>query len=153
MEPATTLPDPGLAEIRERRLSLRTAMSGLESALATPPAGQIEGWHEAVAQTALEVQANLEEHVTTSEGPDGFHGEVLEAAPRLAHAVDVLVRDHLAATALVAKIVAASQHPPTQDVEVVREQGTELLALLSRHRQRGADLIYEAYEYDLGGED
>jgi hypothetical protein len=27
-----------------------------------------------------------------------------------------------------------------------------LLGLLVRHRQRGSDLVYEAYELDIGGE-
>jgi hypothetical protein len=34
----------------------------------------------------------------------------------------------------------------------VRELGTQLLATLSRHRQRGADLVYEAYQVDIGGD-
>jgi hypothetical protein len=37
-------------------------------------------------------------------------------------------------------------------VERVRQRADELLAALSRHRQRGADLVYEAYATDLGGE-
>jgi hypothetical protein len=38
------------------------------------------------------------------------------------------------------------------DVEAVRELAIALLAKLSRHRQRGADLVYEAYQTDIGGE-
>ena len=32
-----------------------------------------------------------------------------------------------------------------------REAATELVGRIVRHRQRGADLIYEAYEVDIGG--
>ena len=32
-----------------------------------------------------------------------------------------------------------------------RVELTALLAALARHRQRGADLVYEAYAVDLGG--
>jgi hypothetical protein len=35
----------------------------------------------------------------------------------------------------------------------VRERATALLVAVARHRQRGADLIYEAYAADLGGVD
>ena len=39
-----------------------------------------------------------------------------------------------------------------EDVDGVRRLGTALLGLLVRHRQRGSDLVYEAYELDIGGE-
>jgi hypothetical protein len=38
------------------------------------------------------------------------------------------------------------------DVDHVRELGTTLLGALVRHRQRGADLVFEAYQVDIGGE-
>jgi hypothetical protein len=38
------------------------------------------------------------------------------------------------------------------DVDRVRDLGTALLGRLVRHRQRGADLVFEAYEFDIGGE-
>jgi hypothetical protein len=37
-------------------------------------------------------------------------------------------------------------------VAKLRALGTELVATLARHRQRGADLVYEAYEFDIGGD-
>jgi len=39
-----------------------------------------------------------------------------------------------------------------QDVDSVRDLGTALLGRLVRHRQRGSDLVFEAYEVDIGGE-
>ena len=41
----------------------------------------------------------------------------------------------------------------TEDVEQVRALGTSLLGRIVRHRQRGADLVYEAYEVDVGGDE
>jgi hypothetical protein len=38
------------------------------------------------------------------------------------------------------------------DADAVRDLGTALLASLSRHRQHGSDLIYEAYAVGIGGE-
>jgi hypothetical protein len=37
-------------------------------------------------------------------------------------------------------------------VDAVRDLGMALLASLVRHRQRGSDLVYEAYAVDIGGE-
>jgi hypothetical protein len=45
-----------------------------------------------------------------------------------------------------------SEAEANPDVDTVRDLGTALLARLVRHRQRGSDLIYEAYTADIGGE-
>jgi hypothetical protein len=39
-----------------------------------------------------------------------------------------------------------------EDVDRVRDLGTALLGRLVRHRQRGSDLIFDAYDFDIGGE-
>ena len=39
-----------------------------------------------------------------------------------------------------------------EDVDRVRELGPALLGRLVRHRQRGSDLMFDAYDYDIGGE-
>jgi hypothetical protein len=39
----------------------------------------------------------------------------------------------------------------TADLPVFREEVTTLMGQLVRHRQKGADLVYEAYDVDLGG--
>ena len=38
------------------------------------------------------------------------------------------------------------------DVDSIRESATTFLGRLSRHRQRGADLVFDAYQTDIGGE-
>jgi hypothetical protein len=94
----------------------------------------------------------MREHIDATEGPDGFHSDMLTAAPRLAYAVEVSVREHAAITELIAEIVGRSHPQKPDDADAIREMGTRLLGLLIRHRQRGADMIYEAYQSDLGGE-
>lgn len=154
MEPSVTVTDPGLAEVRRRRMSLREALNRLEHALALPAPTRSHLWSDQVGRAADEVALDLREHVEKTEGPSGFHADIVTAAPRLAHAVGALTADHVTAVAQVNKIVTdARTVATTQDVDQLRELGTALIALLSRHRQRGADLIYEAYEFDIGGED
>lgn len=41
---------------------------------------------------------------------------------------------------------------PTTGGDQIRRLGTTLLGLLVSHRQRGSDLLYEAYGFDIGGE-
>ena len=40
---------------------------------------------------------------------------------------------------------------PEEWVEAMRDRLLALLGTLARHRQRGADLVYEAYAVDIGG--
>ncbi|HYU67411.1 MAG TPA: hypothetical protein VEK09_11695 [Jatrophihabitantaceae bacterium] len=39
-----------------------------------------------------------------------------------------------------------------EHVAQLRTRGIDLLTRLDKHRQRGADLVFEAYETDIGGE-
>lgn len=153
MEPSSVLPDPALAGVRARRATLHAAMIDLEVALAAPAAGRAGGWGARVQQCGEQLKAQLLDHIRATEGPQGFHEDIRTAAPRLAHAVAVLSSDHQAMTELAASIVVQAAYSSDGDVENIRELGTELLSRLSRHRQRGADLIYEAYETDIGGGD
>jgi hypothetical protein len=51
--------------------------------------------------------------------------------------------------------LAQATEPPVmaRDVETIKVRGTLLLDRLVKHRQRGADLVYEAFEQDLGAGD
>jgi hypothetical protein len=56
-------------------------------------------------------------------------------------------------SALVADLLTRVRPPLTAgDVDAIRALATALLGRLARHRQHGADLIYQAYQVDLGGE-
>jgi hypothetical protein len=77
--------------------------------------------------------------------------DILATAPRLSDAVARLIREHARITDLVDDLLARLT-PESHDVDEVRDLGTTLLALLVSHRQRGSDLVYEAYEFDVGGE-
>jgi hypothetical protein len=89
--------------------------------------------------------------VVVTEGPDGLYSELLDHAPRLCRGVNILVREHAAIVAAVDALHARVGDPAIA-AEQVRSWASDLLRELSRHRQRGADLVYEAYATDIGGE-
>jgi hypothetical protein len=153
MEPAESAIDPTLDAVRQRRVSLRRAMSDLERALAAPAPSRMSQWDEGVRTAVRGLRTCMREHVQATEGPGGFHHDVVTVAPRLAHAVDVSTKEHVVITSMIDTLLADRAPTNEAGVDAVRDKGTELLALLSRHRQRGADMIFEAYESDLGGED
>ena len=143
-----------LDAVRVRRAELREALDAFERALAAPAAGRAVVWGEAVHAGVLELADDFSAHVEVTEGPDGLHQSILAGDLRLSNAVGALTAEHEQIAAEIAELVADSEAPVgAEDVDGLREQGTRLLGHLIRHRQRGADLIYEAYETDIGGGD
>ena len=153
MEPATAQQAPGLLNLRAHRSELRGSIAALEQALARPGPGRVEDWRRSVLVALEALSGDLREHIDFIEGPQGLHDEVLHAAPRLAGAVRRLVDDHLDLTRRLDELRSRVAAPPDdEDVEEVRGLGVALLGRLVRHRQAGADLVYEAYQVDIGGE-
>ena len=152
MEPVAARPDAGLTALRQLRAELRVSMDALELALASPAVGRVGAWAERVGVALGQLSTDFRTHIAVTEGPDGVHREVLETAPRLAHAVKHLVAEHAVIAALIEDLLRASNAASDDDVDAIRDLATGLLGRLARHRQRGADLIYEAYETDIGGE-
>jgi hypothetical protein len=142
-----------LETVRQRRADLRESISTLEHALAAPTPGRPGPWVERVRDALVELSSDFGEHIDITEGPDGLYQGLLTAAPRLSLPVERLTREHGQITESVASLLARVSEPGVDtDVDRVRDFGTMLLGRLVRHRQRGSDLVYEAYESDLGGE-
>jgi hypothetical protein len=144
-----TQQEPALAAARRQRAELLQSIHQFERALAVP-AGD-PNWHVVVAARLAALREAVTEHVVVTEGPDGLYGELLEHAPRLCRGVDILIREHAALVAAVDALCARLRETAVP-VEQVRGWASDLLRELSRHRQRGADLVYEAYATDIGGE-
>jgi hypothetical protein len=142
-----------LEELRRHRAELRESMGALEDALASPATSDGARWTQRVEAALAEVAGDFRAHVDITEGPKGLHVELLEASPRLAGAVGALTRDHLLIGGRIDDLLTRVAGPETTaPADEVRTAATALLGRLVRHRQRGADLVFEAYEFDIGGE-
>lgn len=128
-------------------MELLATIQAFEQALASPAADP--RWRELVEERLGSLREAFGEHIVLTEGPNGLYAEILEHAPRLARRVEMLIRDH---GVLLAAIDFLAQRLPVSDPERLRRRASDLLRQLSRHRQRGADLVYEAYATDIGGE-
>jgi hypothetical protein len=143
-----------LDAVRIRRAELRETLNVMERSLAAPASGRAVVWGEAVHASLLTVASDFGAHVEVTEGPGGLHQSILAGDLRLANAVAALTEEHQQIAEEIAVLVADSEAPVTPtDVDDLRERATHLLGHLVRHRQRGADLIYEAYQTDIGGGD
>lgn len=141
--------EQALAAARRRRAELLQTIYGFELALAVP-AGD-PAWRDHVGERLSALREAVTEHVVVTEGPDGLYGELLDHAPRLSRGVKTLIREHAALVATVDTLCARVDEPAV-GAEQIRGWASDLLRELSRHRQRGADLVYEAYSTDIGGE-
>jgi hypothetical protein len=136
---------------RRQRAELLAAIRGFECALTGCPSEP--SWRRGVVAELGRLRAAFNQHVELTEGPDGLYAEVIGVAPRLANQVSTLGREH---ASVFLSLASLSEHIDggqlDQEPERVRDLADQLLRELSRHRQRGADLVHEAYATDIGGE-
>jgi hypothetical protein len=154
MAPETQPEARDLDKSRERRRGVQQACADLEQAIARPASPSVEAWSASVAAAVGEVAETFKRHVQHSEGPEGLLPGITATAPRLAHAVDDLRRDHeeiLSRIDLV-RAMAVGANDPAQ-VQAVREDSLKLIQSIAAHRYRGADLVYDAYMVDIEAAD
>lgn len=149
-EPSTSTPQ--LADVRRRRRELLAASQEVERALAVP-AGRATDWSDLVASALVRLRAILEDHVERTEAEEGLFTQITGEEPRLEKLVAKMREEHDHLMELVTRLLARVRGavPDADDVKEIREDGLELVTLVSRHRQRGSDLLYEAYSLDLSG--
>lgn len=148
--------DPGLMRTaRAQRADLRKAMIDLERSLARPAPGRVTDWSDNVHEALVGLAATFERHIAVTEGDDGFLEEIAEHSPRLIHAIERICAEHnrirqeLSST--LAHVRRLPAHADDRDVETLRDHVTVLVTDLVRHRQHGADLVWEAHAVDIGG--
>ena len=153
MATSAAAPDQAPFEaLRRQRAELRESMSALELALAGPaPRGEVR-WVGRVNVALVELSADFRAHVEFTEGQEGLYADLLATAPRLSGAVARLTREHTEIGGRLEGLLDVTAATDCDDVDRVRNLGTELLGLLVAHRQRGSDLVFQAYEFDIGGE-
>jgi hypothetical protein len=145
----TGVGEQAAAEVRVRRERLRAELINLEEVLSAPSA-DAEAWTRQVKKAAEAMRATLRDHVEETEAPDGMLAQVGRDAPWLAGRLEQLHSEHehlrVAAAALVERCDEAE---PQQ----IRDEALALLQQVSRHRQLGTDLLYEAYLVDISAAD
>jgi hypothetical protein len=146
--------ETSMAALRERRAGLRFAMGDLERAVAAPAPGRVDEWVEGVRVALESLRDVVDRHIHATEAPGGFLDEIVETEPRLANPAQRLREEHgeiVDAISAASARLRAPSFATDEWVEAMRDRLLALLGVLARHRQRGADLVYEAYDVDIGG--
>ena len=146
---------PALSEARLRRRTLHEAIVQLEMATSSPAAGRVPDWTARLAKDLTGVRDAFAQHVEATEKPGGLYEEIMGKAPRLANGVDRLRDEHPVITERIdetlARVESGEIEGDAWPVDNARDELQRLLGLVVRHRQRGADLVWEAYNLDIGG--
>ena len=154
MEPDEQL-SSALDEARARRKTLHDALVHLEEAISSPAANRIPNWTATVLKEMIETRDAFDQHVFVTEKPDGLYDEILERAPRLTGNVRRLREEHPEIIAssheLIARLEQVEIGSEEWPVDKARDDLQRFIGSVIRHRQRGADLVWEAYNVDIGG--
>jgi hypothetical protein len=154
MEPKDKL-TAALNEARLRRATLHDALVHLEMAISSPATGRIAEWTAGVVKEITGVRDAFDQHVLVTEKPGGLYEEIITRAPRLDGTVGRLKAEHPGiATKLGAtldKLESVEIGGDEWPLDVARDDLQRFIGTVIRHRQRGADLVWEAYNVDIGG--
>jgi hypothetical protein len=145
MEPLTSV---SYQEALARRREMQERLSALESAAAAATGSS--DWPVNVGRALTGLHQALAHHILAVESSDGLLADIVSTAPRLANSVQSMRDDH---GRLAAHIERLLREVETTEPGEVRADVTELLHEMMLHRQRGSDLVYEAFARDIGGID
>lgn len=141
-------PGRAIDRVQPQRDRLSEAQAAFERA------SELPGASVATMRAALgELRAAFHAHVDFAEGPLGLFEEMqLDAPVESAAEMDRLRRDHITIHGIIDRIdVLLAADGAASDDKQVREGITELVRLINEHRRRGAELLYDVYDVDVGG--
>jgi hypothetical protein len=145
---------PTLREVGRRRADLHHSLVEVEHAISSAAAGKLEEWTREVSLRLLQLRETIDEHVEVTERPEGLYDEIRLRAPRLDSQITRLQAEHPVMRSRTEELIARLEKPGIGDewsLEEARDDIQRLLGMIVRHRQVGADLIWEAYNLDIGG--
>lgn len=144
-------PTPALEAAARRRRELREALVAFEDALSSPIGDRVS-WRAEVADALEALGHAFQDHVSETEATGGLYDEMRDIAPQLGAKAGRLREEHPAITAALAEASARLAAPPADeaDADAARDELQRLMGRIVRHRQHGADLVWEAYRVDIG---
>ena len=148
---------PALSEAKARRATLHDAIVHLEMAISSPAASRIPEWTGVVVKEMTSVQDAFDQHILVTEKPGGLYEEIITRAPRLDGTVHRLKDEHPEISERLTETLRRLDEVPIGGdewpLERARDDFQRFIGIIIRHRQRGADLVWEAYNVDIGGQD
>lgn len=141
-----------LAGVARRRSEMEVALQDLERSAARPSAHT--DWIDDLATRVHSLQVALNNHIAEVEPPTALLDRITDQAPRLQRRVEETRKHHIVLSGLIEQLLESMATAKTSDpipVDSLRDGVVEVLTEMARHRQDGADLIYDAYAVEIGG--
>ncbi len=145
---------PTLAETARRRADLHFALIAVEKAITRPAIGREADWSKDVVRSLQDMEHAIADHIEITERTEGLYDEISEKAPRLAAQIQRLRDEHPEMRDTTRDLISRLETTSVGEswpLDEARDDLQRLLGRLVRHRQRGADLVWEAYNLDIGG--
>jgi hypothetical protein len=133
--------------------ALQVAMGRVERALRSPSPGRERDWAQAVADALRTLVAALTEHKQSTEATDGLLAELLHAMPQAQYQIGRIRADHalqLQQAVGLREEVERMSSVGVIAVDAIRYRAGLLLGAIRIHIARQVDLIYEAFNSDIG---
>jgi hypothetical protein len=143
-----------LEEARKRRADLHAALIHVEGASSGAAAGREQEWTSEVVKQLTGLRDALDEHIEATERPEGLYDEITHRAPRLSKAIQRLQAEHPEIRDSITEMIERLESTPvgtSWSLEDARDDLQRVLGRVVKHRQLGADLVWEAYNLDIGG--
>lgn len=142
-----------LDQARSRRVELGDAADEIEDLIARPASDP--RWTARVSAAMDRLLEAFDAHVTEVESDDGLLPQLTADVPRVVNGVKRMYAEHVEIRRVLNNVMELVRRCDDDcdetAVEMTRLATVELLRMISRHRQAGADLVYEAYSVDIGG--
>ena len=141
---------------RDDRFRMLRAMHALEAALAVGFPSREQLWMTKVAAATVVLREAMQRQQDEFRSNDGILQQIAHDAPRLANQVEQLRDLHNEALTNLDRLRARTQaykSSTSTNVDDVRRELADVLAIIRRLQANEADLIYEAYQMDIGGGD
>jgi hypothetical protein len=145
---------PTLEETARRRADLHAALVEVEKAISSAAVGREADWAKEVVLQLEDLGRTIQEHIEVTERPEGLYDEITHKAPHLSGKIGRLREEHPSmrdGTDTLADRLESTSIGEAWPVAEARDDLQRLLGRLVRHRQLGADLVWEAYNLDIGG--
>jgi len=144
---------PTLAETARRRADLHSALVEVEKSISRPAVGREPEWTKEVTIRMEALGHAIDEHVEITEREGGLYDEICSKAPHLSGKIDRLKREHPTLRTETHQLVdqLGDGVGEAWPLESARDDLQRLLGQIVRHRQLGSDLVWEAYNLDIGG--
>ena len=128
------------------------AIERVEGSLASAAPGRQRQWLSEVHEAVAALEEAMSDQSSDTDDENGLMAEIERNEPRLSHQVQRLRREYhelrQQLAALRSQLDPSSQTTP--DYAQIRERVGMLLAAVRHYRGRENDLVFEAYEIDLG---